>query len=128
MNKIALITGATSGIGKATAYELAKIGFKLIICGRRKDILQSIKDDLSKITTTISLCFDVSMNSEVIHSISSLPKKWKNINVLVNNAGNAHGMDLFQDGNVDDWNKMIDINVKGLMYVTKANVNSMIQN
>ena len=68
------------------------------------------------------------MNSEVIHSISSLPKKWKNINVLVNNAGNAHGMDLFQDGNVDDWNKMIDINVKGLMYVTKAIVNSMIEN
>jgi len=128
MNKIALITGATSGIGKATAYELAKIGFKLIICGRRKDILQSIKDDLSKITTTISLCFDVSVNSEVIRSISSLPKKWKNINVLVNNAGNAHGMDLFQDGNVDDWNKMIDINVKGLMYVTKAIVNSMIEN
>jgi len=128
MNKIALITGATSGIGKATAYELAKIGFKLIICGRRKDILQSIKNDLSKITTTISLCFDVSVNSEVIRSISSLPKKWKNINVLVNNAGNAHGMDLFQDGNVDDWNKMIDINVKGLMYVTKSIVNSMIEN
>jgi len=128
MDKIALITGATSGIGKATAYELAKIGFKLIICGRRKDILYSIEQDLNKITSTISLCFDVSVNSEVTRSISSLPKKWKNINVLINNAGNAHGMDLFQDGNVDDWDKMIDINVKGLMYVTKAIVNSMIKN
>jgi hypothetical protein len=74
------------------------------------------------------LCFDVSVNSEVTGSISSLPKKWKNINVLINNAGNAHGMDLFQDGNIDDWDKMIDINVKGLMYVTKAIVNSMIKN
>ena len=128
MDKIALITGATSGIGKATAYELAKIGFKLIICVRRKGILYSIEQDLNKITSTISLCFDVSINSEVTRSISSLPKKWKNINVLINNAGNAHGMDLFQDGNIDDWDKMIDINVKGLMYVTKAIVNSMIKN
>ena len=128
MDKIALITGATSGIGKATAYELAKIGFKLIICGRRKGLLCSIEQDLNKITSTISLCFDVSVNSEVTRSISSLPKKWKNINVLINNAGNAHGMDLFQDGNIDDWDKMIDINVKGLMYVTKAIVNSMIKN
>ncbi|MDB4059231.1 SDR family NAD(P)-dependent oxidoreductase, partial [bacterium] len=100
----------------------------LIICGRRKDILYSTEQDLNKITSTISLCFDVSVNSEVTRSISSLPKKWKNINVLINNAGNAHGMDLFQDGNVDDWDKMIDINVKGLMYVTKAIVNSMIKN
>jgi NADP-dependent 3-hydroxy acid dehydrogenase YdfG len=74
------------------------------------------------------LCFDVSENLEVNRSISSLPKKWKNINVLINNAGNAHGMDLFQDGNIDDWDKMIDINVKGLMYVTKSIIDNMIEN
>ena len=74
------------------------------------------------------MCFDVSDNLEVNLSISSLPKKWKNINALINNAGNAHGMDLFQDGNIDDWDKMIDINVKGLMYVTKAIINNMIEN
>ena len=128
MDKIALITGATSGIGKATAYELAKVGFKLILCGRRNEILDAIEKDLNKITSTTSLCFDVSDNLEVNRSISSLPQKWKNINVLINNAGNAHGMDLFQDGNIDDWNKMIDINVKGLMYVTKAIIDNMIEN
>jgi len=83
---------------------------------------------LNKITLTTSLCFDVSDNLEVNRSISSLPKKWKNINVLINNAGNAHGMDLFQDGNIDDWDKMIDINIKGLMYVTKAIIDNMIEN
>ena len=128
MDKIALITGATSGIGKATAYELAKVGFKLILCGRRNEILGALEKDLNKITLTTSLCFDVSDNLEVNLSISSLPKKWKNINVLINNAGNAHGMDLFQDGNIDDWDKMIDINVKGLMYVTKAIIDNMIEN
>ena len=128
MDKIALITGATSGIGKATANELAKVGFKLILCGRRNEILGAIEKDLNKITSTTSLCFDVSDNLEVNRSISSLPKKWKNINVLINNAGNAHGMDLFQDGNIDDWDKMIDINVKGLMYVTKAIIDNMIEN
>jgi NADP-dependent 3-hydroxy acid dehydrogenase YdfG len=128
MDKIALITGATSGIGKATAYELAKVGFKLILCGRRNEILGALEKDLNKITLTTSLCFDVSENLEVNRSISSLPKKWKNINVLINNAGNAHGMDLFQDGNIDDWDKMIDINVKGLMYVTKAIIDNMIEN
>lgn len=128
MDKIALITGATSGIGKATAYELAKVGFKLILCGRRNEILGALEKDLNKITLTTSLCFDVSDNLEVNRSISSLPKKWKNINVLINNAGNAHGMDLFQDGNIDDWDKMIDINVKGLMYVTKSIIDNMIEN
>ena len=128
MDKIALITGSTSGIGKATAYELAKVGFKLILCGRRNEILGALEKDLNKITSTTSLCFDVSDNLEVNRSISSLPKKWKNINVLINNAGNAHGMDLFQDGNIDDWDKMIDINVKGLMYVTKSIIDNMIEN
>jgi len=128
MNKIALITGATSGIGKATAYELAKIGFKLIICGRRKTVLENIEKDLNKITSAVSLCFDVSDNSEVNLAINSLPKEWVNIDVLINNAGNAHGLNLFQNGNIDDWDKMIDINVKGLMYVTKSIINNMIKN
>lgn len=128
MDKIALITGATSGIGKATAYELAKIGFKLIICGRRKTILENIEKDLNKITSAVSLCFDVSDNSEVNLAINSLPKDWANIDVLINNAGNAHGMDLFQESNIDDWDKMIDINVKGLLYVTKSIISNMIKN
>ncbi|MDB2322236.1 SDR family NAD(P)-dependent oxidoreductase, partial [Flavobacteriaceae bacterium] len=95
---------------------------------RRNEILGALEKDLNKITLTTSLCFDVSDNLEVNRSISSLPKKWKNINVLINNAGNAHGMDLFQDGNIDDWDKMIDINVKGLMYVTKSIIDNMIEN
>ena len=90
MNKIALITGATSGIGKATAYELAKIGFKLILCGRRKTVLEEIEKDLANVTSAISLCFDVSVNSEVNMAINNLPKDWINIDVLINNAGNAH--------------------------------------
>lgn len=126
MNKIILITGATSGIGKATAYELAKYKFKLIICGRRKEQLSKIKLELQRFTEVKSLCFDVSMNSEVEKSIASLDKNWKNISILINNAGNAHGLDLFQDGNIEDWDKMININVKGLMYVTKSIINNMI--
>ena len=128
MNKIALITGATSGIGKATAYELAKIGFKLILCGRRKTVLEEIEKDLANVTSAISLCFDVSVNSEVNLAINSLPKEWINIDVLINNAGNAHGMNLFQEGSIDDWDKMMDINVKGLMYVTKSIINTMVTN
>ena len=126
MDKIILITGATSGIGKATAYELAKYKFKLIICGRRKEQLSKIEFELQNFTEVKSLCFDVSINSEVEKSIASLDKKWKNISILINNAGNAHGLDLFQDGNIEDWNKMININVKGLMYVTKSIINNMI--
>jgi 3-hydroxy acid dehydrogenase/malonic semialdehyde reductase len=128
MDKIALITGATSGIGKATAFELAKVGFKLIVCGRRKTVLKNIVKDLNKITPTVSLCFDVSINTEVVGAFNSLPKDWMRVDVLINNAGNAHGMDLFQEGNIEDWDKMIDVNVKGLIYVTKAIVNKMIEN
>lgn len=118
--RIALITGATSGIGEAAARLLAANNFKLIICGRRKDRLQKLASELQMHTETTTLSFEVRNQKEVAASIASLPTDWKNIDVLINNAGNAHGLDPIQTGSVDDWDAMIDINVKGLLYVTKA--------
>lgn len=116
--RIALITGATSGIGEATARLLAANSFKLIICGRRKDRLEKLQKDLSNSTEVITLSFDVRNRSEVEKAIQSLEGQWKEVEVLINNAGNAHGLDPIQTGNVDDWDAMIDINVKGLLYVS----------
>jgi len=118
--RIVLLTGATSGIGEATARLLATNQFKLILCGRRKDRLQKLADELLKQTEVITLSFEVRNQSDVAASIASLPEAWKEIDILINNAGNAHGLDPIQTGNVDDWDAMIDINVKGLLYVTKA--------
>ncbi len=118
--RIALITGATSGIGEATARLLAGNNFKLILCGRRKDRLQKLATELQIHTELTTLSFEVRNQKEVAASIASLPAAWKNIDVLINNAGNAHGLDPIQSGSVDDWDAMIDINVKGLLYVTKA--------
>jgi len=118
--RIALITGATSGIGEATARLLAGNNFKLILCGRRKDRLQKLATELQIHTELTTLSFEVRNQKEVAASIASLPAAWKNIDVLINNAGNAHGLDPIQTGSVDDWDAMIDINVKGLLYVTKA--------
>jgi len=118
--RIALITGATSGIGEATARLLAGNNFKLILCGRRKDRLQKLAAELQIHTELTTLSFEVRNQKEVAASIASLPAAWKNIDVLINNAGNAHGLDPIQTGSVDDWDAMIDINVKGLLYVTKA--------
>ena len=126
--KTALITGATSGIGQATARIFARHGIQLIICGRRQERLDALSKELSELTTVTSLKFDVRDKYEVFKAIGSLSTSFQHIDILINNAGNAHGMDLFQDGNVDDWNKMIDINVKGLMYVTKAIIDNMIEN
>ena len=120
MNKTAFITGATSGIGKATAQQLAKQGYNLIICGRRLEKLIEIKELLSKLVQVETLQFDVRNQPDVAHKINSLSDQWKNIDVLVNNAGNAHGLSPIQDGDVADWNAMIDGNVKGLLYVSKA--------
>lgn len=124
-NKTALITGATSGIGKATAHEFAKQGIRLILCGRRQERLNTIKTALSKETDVITLNFDVRDKNEVFNAIESLPEAFKQIDILINNAGNAHGLDLIQDGNLDDWDAMMDINVKGLLYVSKAVIPQM---
>jgi len=125
--KTVLITGATSGIGKATAYRLAQSKMQLIICGRRTEELDKIREDLSKLTSVISLCFDVSDNQQVTNAIGSLPEDFQNIDILINNAGNAHGLDKIQDGNTDDWDKMIDSNVKGVLYVAKAVIPRMVK-
>lgn len=120
MNKTALITGATSGIGRATAHEFAKQGINLIICGRRQERLDTIKEALSKLTKVHTLNFDVRDKKAVFSAIESLPDTFNTIDILINNAGNAHGLDPIQDGNLDDWDAMMDINVKGLLYVSKA--------
>lgn len=125
--KIVFITGATSGIGQATAKLLSN-NYDLILCGRRKERLIELRDSLSKKTNVIILSFDVRNKDEVSEKIKSLNEKWKNIDFLINNAGNAHGMDYIFDGNSDDWDKMIDINVKGLLYVSKEILKIMVFN
>ena len=126
MIKTALITGATSGIGKATAKLLAQNNFRIVLCGRRKDRLEALEKELSAFTAVHHLCFDVRDKKAVFESIASLPEAFSDIDILVNNAGNAHGLDSIQNGDMDDWDAMIDINVKGLLYVSKAIIPKMI--
>lgn len=125
MNKTALITGATSGIGKATAYEFAKHGINLILCGRRKDRLENLKNELKTQTNVYILTFDVRDKEAVSKAIASLPNEFKTIDILINNAGNAHGLDPIHEGAIEDWDAMMDINVKGLLYVSKAIIPQM---
>ena len=127
MSKIALVTGATSGIGRATARILAQNNYKIILCGRRKERLETLEKELSEFTQIYTLCFDVRDKKAVFQSINSLPSDFSKIDVLINNAGNAHGLSPIQDGDVDDWDAMIDINVKGLLYVSKAIIPQMIE-
>ncbi|MBF4493682.1 SDR family NAD(P)-dependent oxidoreductase [Flavobacterium sp. JLP] len=127
MKKTVLITGATSGIGKATAQIMAKNDYKVILCGRRKDRLEALEKELSAFTEVYSLSFDVRDKEAVFSTINSLPAAFSTIDVLINNAGNAHGLDPIQTGNTDDWDAMIDINVKGLLYVSKAIMPQMIE-
>ncbi len=119
-NRIVLVTGATSGIGEATARLLAKNNFDLIITGRRKDRLEKLAKELP--TKVETLCFDVRDRDAVSKALSG-----KKIDVLINNAGNAHGLDPIQSGNIDDWDAMMDINVKGLLYVTRAVLPGMVE-
>ncbi|MGV8812740.1 MAG: SDR family NAD(P)-dependent oxidoreductase [Gelidibacter sp.] len=125
MRKTALITGATSGIGRATAHEFAKHGINLILCGRRQDRLDTIKKTLEKTTDVHTLNFDVRDKNATFEAIASLPEHFKTIDILINNAGNAHGLDPIQTGDTDDWDAMMDINVKGLLYVSKAVIPQM---
>lgn len=125
MAKIALITGATSGIGKATAKLFAKQGFNLILCGRRQERLEQLRNELGRDTAIITLNFDVRNREDVFSAIESLPKEFSEIDILVNNAGNAHGLDPIDKGSPDDWDAMLDINVKGLLYVSKAIIPKM---
>ena len=125
--RIALITGATSGIGEATARLLAHNGFDLILCGRREDRLAALARDLSSLCRTTSLTFEIRNREEVERAVRSLNNSWKQIDVLINNAGNAHGLEPVQAGNYVDWDAMIDINVKGLLYVTKEVLPGMVE-
>lgn len=123
---IALITGATSGIGRATAEAFADLEYRLILCGRRQERLDELEQQLSAKTPVISLNFDVRNRDEVEQAISDLPDDWKAIDILVNSAGNAHGLAPIQDGDPADWDQMIDGNVQGLLYVSKAVIPGMV--
>ena len=124
--KTALITGASSGIGMATAKIFAKNGINLILCGRRQERLDTLKNELNSLCNIHILNFDVRNKKDVFLKIKSLPKVFSTIDILINNAGNAHGLDNIQEGNLEDWDAMIDINVKGLLYVSKAVLPTML--
>ena len=119
MKRTVFITGATSGIGMATAKILAA-DYRLILCGRRQDRLNEIENELKKLTEVKTLQFDVRDKDAVFNAVESLDDEWKNVDILINNAGNAHGLAPFDEAELDDLISMIDINVKGLIYVSKA--------
>ena len=129
MNKIALITGATSGIGLACAEKLASQSYDLIITGRRMDRLKDLRNKLedSYSIDVLDLCFDVRDSKKVAEVLSAIDTKWKKVDVLINNAGLAAGKDPIQDGSLDDWDRMIDTNVKGLLYVSKMVIPWMVE-
>jgi 3-hydroxy acid dehydrogenase / malonic semialdehyde reductase len=129
-NKIVLVTGANSGIGKACAEKFAENGAKLILCSRNIDKLILVAEDINKKYDTEILTYqlDVRDKEKVQTVIDELPKKWQKIDVLINNAGGALGLEKFQEGNTDDWDEMIDSNVKGLLYLSRNVVPLMIKN
>lgn len=119
MKRTVFITGATSGIGMATAKKLAS-NYRLILCGRRQNRLDEIQEELAEITEVKTIQFDVRDKEAVFHAVENLEDEWKNIDILINNAGNAHGLAPFDTADLEDLEAMIDINVKGLIYVSKA--------
>ena len=125
--KTIFITGATSGIGLAIAKKMANSQNQLILCGRRQKKLDKISKKLSAITNVLTLCFDISEKKEVTKLLENLPKEYNSIDILINNAGNAHGLDKIQDGSLDDWDNMVDSNIKGLLYVSRVIIPKMIK-
>jgi NADP-dependent 3-hydroxy acid dehydrogenase YdfG len=127
---IALITGATSGFGKATAIRFAEHGYNVILTGRRQDRLNELEDYIKENfeVDVLTLCFDVRNREETINELNAIPHDWKDVTVLVNNAGLAAGLSTIQDGDIDDWETMIDTNLKGLLYVTRTVSPWMIKN
>ncbi len=128
-NKIVFITGASSGIGKASAVKFAELGADILICARRLEKVQSLADDLQKQfkIKTYAFQLDVRNQKEVETALNGLPDGWKNISVLLNNAGLSRGLDNIQDAKIEDWDEMIDTNVKGVLYVTRAILPGMIE-
>ena len=122
MNKIILITGATSGIGEATALLLSRHNFDLILTGRRAEKLKKLKQKIESEgdARVLTLNFDIRNRQETTTAIESLPEEWKNIDILINNAGLAAGLSTIDEGSIDDWEQMIDTNVKGLLYISRA--------
>lgn len=116
-----LITGATSGIGRAIAVKFAEQGNRIVITGRRQNRLDELQKEISSFgkSQVMSLCFDIRQKEAVYAAIDSLTKEWKEIDILVNNAGLASGLNSIQEGDIDDWEKMIDTNIKGLLYITR---------
>lgn len=130
MPKIVFITGATSGFGKACAEKFASECYDLILNGRREERLEEIKSQLEK-KFNIAVCllpFDVRDRESVFSAVEHIPESWQSIDVLINNAGLALGRDYFDEANIDDWDTMIDTNVKGLLYVSKAVIPLMVRN
>lgn len=123
--KTAMITGASSGIGRAIAREFAQHGIRLILCGRRQERLDALSDELASKTEVTTLNFDVRDRKGVTEAIASLKPPFSGIDILINNAGNAHGLDPIDQGDPDDWDAMMDINVKGLLYVTHTIIPGM---
>jgi 3-hydroxy acid dehydrogenase/malonic semialdehyde reductase len=130
MSKIALITGATSGIGEACAHVFAREGYNLILTGRRQDRLDKVASHLNDKydVEIVASSFDVSNRGQVMESLNELSPEWRKVDVLINNAGLSQGLEPIQNGNIDDWETMIDTNVKGLLYVSRVVSNWMIEN
>ncbi len=129
MNQIALITGATAGIGEETAMQLAGEGYHVIITGRRKERLKKLAERIKSSCNmeVLTLTFDIRSRSEVDETIDKLPEEWRNISLLVNNAGLAAGLKHLQDGDINDWEQMIDTNVKGLLYISRKIMPGMVE-
>ena len=129
MKKIVLITGATSGIGKATALLLAKNKYDVIITGRRNNLLEKlslqIQNDFK--VNCLTLNFDIKNNKEVTKAINSIPENWQKIDVLINNAGLSAGLSLIHEGDINDWETMLDTNVKGLLYISRLIMPKMVE-